>query len=155
MESISIISTIRILASGEIMLNYIKPLLTLSFWFKMTPDPLLPFFQMAFLIFFGALIAAGIIAGQIYKKKKDSFVLRFTAKYLKSWLFTAGSTGALLLFFSYERAIFLSARFWYIIWLLSLGIWLFFIIKKIKVLPQKEGALRKKAQFEKYLPKKK
>jgi hypothetical protein len=136
-------------------MNYIKPLLTLSFWFKMAPDPLLPFFQMAFLIFFGLLVVSGIIAGQIYKKKKENFVLRFAAKYLKNWLLTAGITGFFLLFFSYERAVFLSARFWFIIWFLGLGTWLFFIIKRIKTLPQKENALRKKAQFDKYLPKRK
>lgn len=134
------------------ILNYIKPLLAFSFWFKLAPDPLLPFFQMAFLIFFGLLVAAGIVAGQIYKKKKDNFVLRFAAKYLKNWLLAAGITGFLLLFFNYERAVFLSARFWYIAWFLSFGIWMFFIVKKIKTLPQKEDALRKKAQFDKYLP---
>jgi len=130
----------------------IRPLFTLSFWFKMVPDPLLPQFQWVFLVFFGLLIIASVVAGQVYKRKKDEFVLRFSAKYLKNWFLAAGITGFLLMFFSYERAMFLSSRFWYVIWFLSFGLWLYFIIKKIKALPEKEDGLKKKAQFDKYLP---
>lgn len=136
-------------------MNYIQPLLTLSFWFKLAPDPLLPVFQWFFLIFFGFLILAGIVVSQIYKKKKENFILRFSAKYLKNWFLASGLTGFLLFFFSYERAVFLSARFWYVIWFLSFGAWLFFVIKKIKKLPQRAADLKKKAEFDKYLPKKK
>ncbi|MFA5133240.1 MAG: hypothetical protein WC459_00305 [Patescibacteria group bacterium] len=133
----------------------IRPLFTLGFWFKMVPDQLLPPFQWAFLVFFGLLILAGILADQVHKRRKDNFVLRFGAKYIKNWFLTAGIIGCLLLFFGYERAVFLSSRFWYLVWFISFGLWLYFVIKKIKSLPQKEEDLKKKAQFEKYLPKKK
>lgn len=137
------------------MLNYIKPLLTLNFWFKLNPDPLLPAFYYGFFVFFGLLIFASVLCGVIYKKEKSRYILRHSAKYLKNWFLTAGLTGFLFLFFSYERAVFLSSRFWYVVWALSFGIWLIFIVRKIKKLPKKETELRKQSEFEKYLPKRK
>lgn len=134
------------------MLNYIKPLLTLNFWFKLAPDPLLPVFYYGFLVFFGLLVVASVVCGVIYNKEKSRYVLRHSAKYLKNWFLAAGLTGFLFLFFGYERAIFLSSRFWYLVWILCFGLWLFFILKKIKKLPEKSANLRKQAQFEKYLP---
>ncbi len=115
----------------------------------------MPVFYYGFITFFGLLVFAFFICGAIYKKEKNNYVLRFGAKYLKNWFLAAGLTGFLFLFFSYERAIFLSSRFWYIAWLLGYGLWLFFILKRIEKLPEKETGLRKQAQFEKYLPKKK
>lgn len=115
----------------------------------------MPVFYYGFLIFFGFLVLSSAVCGIIYNKEKEKYILRFGAKYLKNWFLAAGLTGFLFLFFGYERAVFLSSRFWYIVWLLGFGLWLFFIVKKIKKLPEKEAGLRKQAQFEKYLPKKK
>lgn len=135
-------------------MGYIKPLITLQFWFDMTPPPLLPVFYWAFFIFFGLLIFAGITSGRIYKKKKEDFILRFSAKYLKNWFYSAGAAGLLLMMFSYERVALFSSRFWFILWFVGFGVWLFFIIRKLKVLPKKEEELNKKKEFVKYLPKK-
>lgn len=134
-------------------MGYIKPLFTLSFWFDMAPPPLLSIFYWAFFVFFSVLFLAGIICGRIYKKEKDNFVLRFSAKYLKNLFTTSGIVGFLLLLFSYERAIFLSSRFWFFVWAVSFGIWLVFIIKKIKLLPAKKEELRRHSEYNKYLPK--
>jgi len=132
----------------------IRPLLTLNFWFKLTGDPLLPVFYYGLVIFFSFLVFASVLCGIIFNKEKDKYVLRFGAKYLKNWFLAAGLTGFLFLFFGYERAVFLSSRFWYLVWFLIFGLWLFFIVKRIKKLPEKEKNLRKQAQFEKYLPRK-
>jgi len=137
------------------MLNYIKPLATLNFWFKLAPDPLLPVFYYGFVVFFSLLVFASVVCGLIYSKERERYVLRYGAKYLKNWLLAAGITGYLFLFFNYERAVFLSARFWYVVWALAFGTWLIFVIKKIKRLPAKQTQLHKQARFEKYLPKKK
>jgi len=137
------------------MLDYIKPLLTLSFWFKSVGEPFLPVFYYALLALFTLLFIAGSLSGIIFKKKKEDFILRFSVKYLKNWFLWAGITGYLWIFFTYERAVFLSSRFWIVIWLIGFGVWLFFIVKKIKNLPQKERELKQKAQFDKYIPKKK
>ncbi len=130
----------------------LRPLLTLSFWFKLTGDPLLPVLYYGFIVFFGLLVLASLVCAVIYNKEKGNYVLRFGAKYLKNWFLSSGLTGFLFLFFNYERAIFLSSRFWYLVWFLAYGLWLFFILKKIKKLPEKETSLRKQAQFDKYLP---
>ena len=137
------------------MSNYIKPLLTLSFWFKTVGEPFLPVFYYALLAFFTLLFLAGILSGIVFKAKKEFFILRFAVKYLKGWFLWAGATGYLWIFFTYERAVFLSSRFWILVWLLSFGLWLVFIIKKIRQLPGKEKESQQKAQFDKYIPKKK
>jgi len=136
-------------------LNYIKPLFTASFWFNLTPPPLLPLFYWCFFIVFAGLIIVGFVSSQVYQKKRDNYILRFSAKYLKPWFITSGILGLILLFFDYERATFFSARFWFLIWFISFGIWLLFIIKKIKQLPERQDLLHKKAEFEKYLPNRK
>tara|TARA_B100000315_G_scaffold193145_1_gene183642 strand:+ start:44 stop:460 length:417 start_codon:yes stop_codon:yes gene_type:complete len=136
-------------------MGYITPLLKLSFWFKINPGPLMPMFYWVFLIFFGLLFVASIVCGRIYKKEKDQFVLRFSAKYLKNWLLTASIVGFLLLLFNYERVALLSARFWYGLWTIGFGVWLGFIIKKIRQLPDKKKGLIERAKLNKYLPKKK
>ncbi|MBU4421347.1 hypothetical protein L6259_01865 [Candidatus Parcubacteria bacterium] len=134
-------------------MGYITPLLKFGFWFNIAPPPLLPFFYWAFFIFFVVLLFGGIVCGRIYKKEKENFVLRFSAKYLKNWFIVAGITGLLLLLFGYERAVFLSARFWFLVWAIGFGIWLGFIIKKIKILPTRKEELKRHAEYNKYLPK--
>lgn len=136
-------------------MGYIRPLLTLNFWFKLAPDPLLPPFQWGFIIFFVFLIFASVVCKVIFKKEKSRYVLRLGAKYLKNWFLVGGIMGCVFLFFGYERAVFLSSRFWYVVWALTFGTWLGFIIRKIRKLPKKEQELKKQAKFEKYLPKKK
>ncbi|MBU1179509.1 hypothetical protein KJ885_01050 [Patescibacteria group bacterium] len=136
-------------------MGWIKPLLTLQFWFKLTPPPLMPIFYWAFLIFFLLMLFASILCGRIYKKEKEQYLLRFGAKYLKNWFLTAGLVGFLLILFGYERAVLLSARFWYPLWVIGFGVWLFFIIKKIRELPKREAEFKHQAQFNKYLPKSK
>jgi len=134
-------------------MGYIKPLLTFSFWFSITPPPLLPIFYWVFFILFSVLFLIGIVCRWIYKKEKNNFVLRFSAKYLKKWFILSGALGFLLLMFSYERAVFLSARFWFLIWGVGFGVWLGFIIKKIKTLPDRKDELKRHAEYNKYLPK--
>ncbi|MFC1612257.1 hypothetical protein ACFL29_00180 [Patescibacteria group bacterium] len=136
-------------------MNYIKPLLTLQFWFDLTPPPLLPVFYWFFLIVFLVFIVTAMVCGRIYNKEKDKFILRFSAKYLKSWFLSSGLVGLVLLAFNYERATLLAARFWFLLWLIGFGVWLYFIIRKIRRLPQREVELKKQAQFDKYLPKSK
>src|SRR3989344_1520301 len=107
------------------MLNHIKPLLTLSFWFRMNPDPFLPTFYYLFLGLFGLMIIGSIAAGQIWTRKRENYVLRHSAKYLKNWLLTGGIVGFFWTFFTYERATLLGARFWLILWAIGLGFWLY------------------------------
>jgi hypothetical protein len=136
------------------MMNYIQPLFTTGFWFTTVSPPMLPAFYYGFFVFFVLFVVAGILSSKIVKKEKEKFVLRQAAKNMKGWFYAAGITGLTWLFFSYERAVLLSARFWILVWFIGFGVWLVFIIKRIKKLPAKETELKKQADFEKYLPKK-
>jgi len=132
----------------------IRPMLSLGFWFKTAGEPFLPIFQYALFGLFTILFVLGLVSGIIFQKKKEVFILRFAVKYLKNWFLWAGIAGYSWMFFTYERAIFLSSRFWILAWLIGFGIWLWVIIRKIMRLPKKQEELRGRAQFEKYLPKK-
>lgn len=136
-------------------MGYIKPLFSLSFWFKLNPGQLMPMFFWFFVILFGLMVIGGTLCVRIEKKEKENFILKMSAKYLKNWFFTAGIVGFLFILFNYERAILLSSRFWYLLWFIGFGIWLGFIIKKIKLLPKREAEFKKQKEFNKYLPKSK
>ena len=67
-----------------------------------------------------------------------------------------GLIGEVIVWFRYERVYVLSARFWLLVWLIGLVVWLAFILKyQLKVIPQARAKLQKTQDFNKYLPKKK
>ncbi len=105
---------------------------------------------------FGALVVLAILIRIIQKvSQKDSFYKSLLQKYFVMFL-TMGLAGLFLVWFRYERAYFLSARFWLLVWLIGLVVWLVFVLKyQFKVVPQAREKLQKTKEFNKYLPKKK
>lgn len=107
-------------------------------------------------VFFALMIIIGIII-KIYKeiKAQEKFQAKLLERYF-SLLTTMGILGIALVGFRYERVQILSARFWVIVWLLALIIWLYPILKyQIKVAPQAKKQAEERKQLQKYLPKKK
>lgn len=73
-----------------------------------------------------------------------------------SWLITWAAVGLVWLFLAYERISFFGARFWVLIGLALAAVWLIFIIRYWKkVVPSMATLRRERAEFEKYLPRKK
>lgn len=72
------------------------------------------------------------------------------------WLITWAAVGLVWLFLAYERISFFGARFWVLVGLVLAVAWLIFIIRYWKkVVPGMEMLHRERAEFEKYLPRKK
>ncbi len=126
-----------------------KNLLTLRYWFNPSPGPLV--IQKYFIFFIVLLFAASLLTAFLKKYYRKTLYRRFWQK-LHSFFYTNTIIALLLLFFTYELIPFLSSRFWFIIWALSMAIWLFFIDKEIRRIPQLKEQLKKEEEYKKYIP---
>ncbi|MFA5029878.1 MAG: hypothetical protein WC518_04080 [Patescibacteria group bacterium] len=108
------------------------------------------------LALFGVLVLAGLVVEVIRKlKPRENFINKLFKLY-STWLLTLGLLGAALVWFRYERVFILAARFWLLLWLIVLVIWLVFIWRyQFKVVPQARKQSEFRKIFNKYLPRKK
>ncbi|MGE5425500.1 MAG: hypothetical protein ACM3PZ_00185 [Bacillota bacterium] len=123
-------------------------LLTWRFWFNLRPEPLLPLFNYLFLGLIGALIIATIATGFLQRRKS-----LYKGVWRRAYVFSFSNSvvGVALFFFNYERAAFLSGRFWILFWGITMIAWLAYILKGIKR-PANKEQLEKEREFKKYLP---
>ncbi len=129
----------------------------LNYWFTIRPDEMSLAFLIGFLVFF-VLVFLGTFAMVVYKKKNKDVLSKPQRKLyekIQSACATMGVLGLLWLFFAYERVPFLSARFWVLVWLLSVGLWIYVISRyySLDMKPQIKQ-LAEKERIEKWLPKK-
>jgi hypothetical protein len=125
--------------------------LTLSFWFSLRPGV---FIGSTFKVIAGfviLLMVFALIAG-FGKKKWSKSLYAVLWSNLYYFFLTNAVIGLVLIFFNYETVPFLSARFWFLLWAISLMIWLFFIYKVIVKIPQRKARLEKEKEFKKYIP---
>lgn len=108
------------------------------------------------LIFFGILLVSAIFIKIAMKiNHRDCFHHTLLQKYF-IMIATMSSLGFILTWFRYERAYFLSARFWLFVWFIGIIYWLVIILRyQFKVMPAARKKLQKTKEFNKYLPKKK
>lgn len=123
--------------------------LTWQYWFTVNPERLttLGFYFLIGLIFL--FLLGGIIS---FVLKKRPSLYKKIIKNLYGFSVTNFLIGLLFLFFNYENIPFFAARFWLGLWLISCLIWLFFILKKIKEIPEKKKLLEIEREKKKYLP---
>ncbi len=125
-------------------------LISLSYWFNTRPGNN---GAMTFKIFAGLLILflLTFVFFRIMKKRKNGPYFKIFSR-LSSFSFTNFFIGLFLSFFSYELIPVLSARFWYLLWALGMLIWLMFIAKEIKKIPEKKRKIAEEKEFRKYIP---
>jgi len=125
--------------------------LTFKMWFGLYPGPLTKFWQYALLIIVIIFLASIAVTWKFYNQNKKTL-------YAKLWLsgynfaLTGTIVGALLLFFCYESVPFLSARFWFLLWVIGQGVWGYVIFKRLKRLPKIKEQIAAKKEFNKYVP---
>lgn len=127
-------------------------LLQLSFWFNLKPIPLLPIYDKAFtglVVMLGLLLIASFFVKRAYRKNIYGKVLDEAY----SFMFTNFGIGLILLFFNYESVPLLSARFWFILWAIEMGIWTYLIIRDVKKIPARKEQFEKEKEYQKYIPK--
>lgn len=124
-------------------------LLTLNYWFSLRPEMLHPLAQKLFIALVVGLIVLTALLG-IVKKGGGIYRLFFRHLYNLGW--TNFLIGLLLLFLNYESVPFFAARFWLGLWLIEMIVWLVYIFKDIKTIPEKKRQLAKDFEFKKYIP---
>lgn len=124
-------------------------LLTWRFWFTLRPESLLPLSQK---LFIAILIVFALAAFIIALIKRKSGIYRGLFKNLYNFFLSNAVIGFIIFFFNYEMIPFFSARFWILIWLLTMLLWLFFIIKKLKTIPAQKKKDEEAKELKKYLP---
>ncbi len=121
-----------------------------QFWFNSRPGSLIPMYKN---ILIGTIIAFFVLAIICFFLKKDKKGL-----YIKLWnkLFNFFTTnvfiGLILFFFNKELIPFFSARFWYALWAIGMIVWIGFIIKYLKSLPEKRKQMDETKKYKKYIP---
>lgn len=131
----------------------IRPLLTLSFWFDVTPDPLIEDSTLLIRLVFGAFLLLGIAARiAIVFVRENTWHLRRVRKTSQLFL-SMGALGFFLYWFAYERFPFLSMRLWVLLWAVGVIVWCVFLaIYILKTVPDQQRATAVKKEKEKYLP---
>ncbi len=124
-------------------------LLTWPFWFTLNPGPLTPLAQKLFIGLTAVFILAAII---IFFIKRKSGIYRGLLKKLYTFCLSNFFISLLFHFFNYELVPFFSARFWLALWGITMLIWLFFILKKLKSIPLQKKEQDKNKELKKYLP---
>ncbi len=128
-------------------------LLTLHYWFNLSPGPWLDEYLKIVYAIFGLLIILGLIAWMFAgKNKKTKLVFSVWHKVQQASL-TIGISGLLLIFFRQQRIYFLSMPFLMLLLVIGAIVWAYFIYNYIvKILPVKKEELKKRKEKEKYLP---
>ena len=104
-------------------------------------------------LFIGAIILA--VISQLKLKKSSGFSKKLWYK-LQVWGWSTGLVGMTMFYFREVGALYLSARFWLLLFLLIVVVWLIFILVFWKrQVPDKEEAQKKEQEYDKWLPKQK
>ncbi|NQU83924.1 MAG: hypothetical protein HQ536_04405 [Parcubacteria group bacterium] len=129
-------------------------LLSPKFWLSLNPAPLSPTNEFVLLSIFAFLIVASIILRFVVFNKKFGVDFIKRIKSLRQMFLIMGIIGLTFLFFSYERAFVLGARFWFLLWMIAFLVWLGLILRDLlKKTPLEKEEKSKKEVLEKYLPK--
>ncbi|MBI2644592.1 hypothetical protein HYW94_00225 [Candidatus Uhrbacteria bacterium] len=135
----------------------IQQFFEISFWLTPHPGPIDIQTTIFFLVLFGSGIV-GKIGLKIFGKQRKTILTKPEKKLfskIESLCLTMGSLGLAWLFFAYENISFLSGRYFFVLWCVSLGIWIYLIWHYYDTEMRPEIAvLKEREQLEKYLPKK-
>lgn len=126
-----------------------KNLLTLNYWFSLRPEALQPLAQKLFLALLVLILLAGVA---FFFLKRRSSLYRGLFRRLYNFGLTNFLIGLFLLFFNYEAVPFFSARFWLGLWLIGMLVWLIFIFRQLRAIPEKKKQIAKEKEIKKYLP---
>lgn len=132
--------------------NLIDP----RYWFNLDIPAILSPFGYGVIAFFSALIIIGFVMRWHMVKNASNVQDKKAKRALSYWFLTIGIIGGFLVFFSYENIRLLGSRVMYLILGLTAIVWMYFLIRYIKVtLPAKAAAKLASKEKDKYLPRKK
>lgn len=137
------------------MLN-LKPLFNLNFWFAQHPVPITSSSTRITVVMFTLMLIAGSAIRIISKKRYTDYYVKETALKISKLCTTMGFLGLAWLFFALEQVTFLQARYWMMVWLVGVIVWVISIIKYARVTVPREREIHNQyKERSKYLPRKK
>lgn len=126
-----------------------KNLFSFKFWLNSRPGMLTAAFTNFFWVFLAVLFILFFVFLFLQRKKN---IYRNLYRKLSNFCLGNFIIGLVLLFFIYEAIPFLSARFWLVLWVISMAVWLFFVLKRVKEIPKRKEDLERQKEYKKYIP---
>lgn len=128
-------------------------MLSLGFWFDLTPVRMSPVFEASFFVLFALLIIAGA-AIRIYVRSQSLEKYSALAYRRVAQIATvSGLVGFVLLFFAFEEVQFFGSRFWMPLWFLGIAVAGFFVARFVREeAPLRRAREQSRAEVNKYLP---
>lgn len=124
--------------------------LSAGYWFAQNPGSLEEIVKNIFLSFLFILFV-GIIVFSVLKRKKGGIYFKIWRS-LASFCITNFIVGLFILFFTEQSIPVLSSRFWFLLWAVGIGTWIYFIIKQLLKIPEIKAEREKQKEFNKYIP---
>lgn len=107
-------------------------------------------------IVFGVFLACfvlGLIGRIVVDRRGDDRYKKEIGSRISSLFITMGLLGVILFFFSFEQIQLFGARFWYPIWMITVLVWGFFIVRFVKrEIPAKRAREEMLREQSRYLP---
>lgn len=134
------------------MIDYLKYFLNPGHFLSVRPNPMESRAIIILAVIFSLLLISGVASKIVQKKIKDKLKIKGLRRLANIFLIM-GVIGFVYLFFAWQGAVLLAARFWLVIWLASFLVWLFFGLKYLfSEAPKIREEIDRKRNFEKYIP---
>lgn len=135
----------------------IMKILDLKYLFIQNPFPLNSFQRNVLIVVFSIFIIVAIIVASwnFWKRNKLDIIAKRVFTKISIFCFTLGLIGWVLFFMRQFHVHFFSRRFLLVFWSIGAIIWFVYLLKYIlKKAPVERRNIKKKQEFEKYLPRK-
>ncbi len=134
------------------MMTFFQP----SYWFTTQPPEVTGTLGTILFVLFVLCFVLGIVGRIVTDRKEQDRFKREIGGRISTLLITMGLLGILLYFFSYERAHFFGARFWYPVWAIIVGVWAYYIVRYVRQdVPAMKARSASRRAAGAYLPKSK
>jgi Ca2+/Na+ antiporter len=134
----------------------LSPVLEIDFWFRLNPLGLSPFFERSLFFLFALLIIMGSVSRIVARNRKEDYLMVKAYRHMGQMFLTMGVIGMFWFFFTFEQIYLFGARFWFLVWLVCVALWVAWIVRYVKVtIPQLRQAGTAKKDSNKYIPSKK
>lgn len=125
-----------------------KQFLNWNFWFSLRPG------ESTIISVLVVLLILMVVATAVFYvlRRRDRSVNRLLWIKLNSFFMANAIIALFKLFFDFEMLVFLSARFWFLVWGAEMLVWAYFIVSFAMKLPAMKAEQVKKQEYNKYIP---
>jgi glucan phosphoethanolaminetransferase (alkaline phosphatase superfamily) len=126
-------------------------LFTFHYWFNVYAGSLMPIYQKAFLFLVVAFFIFTIAAVSLKKRVIPNIYRKLWSRVIN--FFMANSIiGLFLWMFTFQGIPFFSARFWFLVWIISDVVWVYYIGRHAKQIPEIRKKYEQELEFKRYIP---